>query len=253
MVADDRYDFTVDVVTVIPYPSPSFPIMNTLAFVAISSFFAASALGAQKARDITPYLTADRSAEIALARTAAPSDVSGKASVMVLTPKGYVEAARGTNGFTCIVMRSFAAAPGDPHFWNPHISAPHCFNPPATRTVLPAVLAQINWALAGATPAELNARTKKAYAEKRFTMPAAGAMTYMLSSKQHLNDTDPHWMPHLMFYFDRTLKGTTFGAGGFTAPIIDASAGDSNAQIQVIYIPIRTWSDGTVAVHAAGK
>ena len=222
--------------------------MKTPSFVAISTFVAAAALGAQKAPDLTPYLIADRAAEIALARTAAPSDISGKASVMVLTPKGYVEAARGTNGFTCIVMRSFAAAPGDPQFWNPHTSAPHCFNPPAARTVLPAILAQINWALAGATPAELNARMKKAYAEKRFTMPAAGAMTYMLSPKQHLNDdANPDWLPHLMFYYDRALKGTTFGAAGFSAPIIDASAGDPNAPIQTVLIPTRTWSDGTLA------
>jgi hypothetical protein len=225
--------------------------MNARTLVAMSTFVAASTLGAQKAPDLTPYLTADRAAEVALARTAAPSDVSANATVLVLTPNGYVEGARGTNGFTCIVMRSFAAAPDDPQLWNPHVSAPHCFNPPAARTVLPAMLAQINWALAGATPAELNARIKKAYAEKRFTMPAAGAMAYMLSPKQHLSDADPHWMPHLMFYYDRLLKATTFGAGGMTAPIIDASAGDPNGPVQVLYIPTRTWSDGTLAVQAA--
>ena len=226
--------------------------MNTQTLVAIWAFVAVlpSVLGAQKAPDLTPYLIADRAAEIALARTAAPADISDKATVLVLTPKGYVEGVRGTNGFTCIVMRSFAAAPDDPAFWNPRVSAPHCFNPPAARTVLPAVLAQIDWALAGATPAEIKARMKKAYAEKRFRMPAAGAMTYMLSPQQHLSDADPHWMPHLMFYYDRALKGTTFGAGGMTAPVIDASAGDPNGPMQVIFIPIRTWSDGTPAVHA---
>ena len=226
--------------------------MNTQTLVAIWAFVAVlpSVLGAQKAPDLTPYLIADRAAEIALARTAAPADISDKATVLVLTPKGYVEGARGTNGFTCIVMRSFAAAPDDPAFWNPRVSAPHCFNPPAARTVLPAVLAQIDWALAGAMPAEIKARMKKAYAEKRFRMPAAGAMTYMLSPQQHLSDADPHWMPHLMFYYDRALKGTTFGAGGMTAPVIDASAGDPNGPMQVIFIPIRTWSDGTPAVHA---
>jgi len=226
--------------------------MNTQTLIAIWAFVAVlpSVLGAQKAPDLTPYLIADRAAEIALARTAAPADISDKATVLVLTPKGYVEGVRGTNGFTCIVMRSFAAAPDDPAFWNPHVSAPHCFNPPAARTVLPAVLAQIDWALAGATPAEIKARMKKAYAEKRFRMPAAGAMTYMLSPQQHLSDADPHWMPHLMFYYDRALKGTTFGAGGMTAPVIDASAGDPNGPMQVIFIPIRTWSDGTPAVHA---
>jgi hypothetical protein len=223
--------------------------MKKRALVAISILVAPFALRAQKGPDLTPYLIADRAVEVALARTAAPSDVSGDATVLVLTPKGYTEAARGTNGFTCLVMRSFAAAPADPAFWDPRISAPHCFNPPAARTVLPAMLAQIDWALAGATPAELNARIRKAYAEKRFTMPAAGAMAYMLSPKQHLSNTDPHWMPHLMFYYARTLKATTFGAGGMTAPIIDASAGDPNGPMQVIYIPVRTWSDGTQAEH----
>jgi len=225
--------------------------MNTRTLVAISIVAGASALGAQKTPDVTPYLIADRAAEIALARTAAPADVSGKATVLVLTPKGYTEAAHGTNGFTCVVMRSFSASPNDPGFWNPRVSAPHCFNPPAVRTILPAMLAQIDWALAGATPAELNARIKQAYAEKRFPMPAAGAMAYMLSPKQHLSDTDPHWMPHLMFYYDRALSGTTFGAGGMTAPIIDASAGDPNAPLQVIYIPTHTWSDGTPVVRSS--
>jgi hypothetical protein len=225
--------------------------MNTPTLVAIPTFVAAFSLGAQKVPDVTPYLDADRDAEVALARTAAPSNVSEKATILVLTPKGYIEAARGTNGFTCVVMRSFAAAPDDPDFWNPRVRAPHCFNPPAVRTVLPAMLAQIDWALAGATAAELNARIKQAYAAKRLTMPAAGAMAYMLSPKQRLSDADPHWMPHLMFYYDRALKATTFGAGGMTAPIIDASAGDPTGPMQVLYIPTRTWSDGTPAVHIA--
>jgi hypothetical protein len=224
--------------------------MHARTLVAFSSVLVAPALRAQQAPDVTPYLIADRAAEIALARTAAPADVSGEATVLVLAPKGYIEAARGTNGFTCMVMRSFAAAPGDPQFWNPHISAPHCFNPPAARTVLPMLLAQIEWALAGATPTELKARIKQAYADKRFTLPATGSMAYMLSPQQHLSDdADPHWMPHLMFYYNRTLKATTFGAGGFTAPIIDGSAGDPDAPVQVLFIPTRTWSDGTPVVH----
>ena len=215
---------------------------------------AAPALRAQHAPDLTPYLSADRAAEVALARSAAPRDVSGAARVLVLTPKGFVEAAAGTNGFTCLVMRSFAAAPGDPQFWNPRTRAPMCFNPPASHTVLPAQLAQVDWALAGVTGTDLASRIRNAYAEKRFTFPAAGSMAYMLSPQQHLADTDPHWMPHLMFFFDRTLTAPTFGAGGFTAPVIDGSAGDPNAPVQVLFIPVRAWSDGTPAMHAsAGK
>jgi hypothetical protein len=95
--------------------------MNTRTFVAISIVVTASALGAQKAPDITPYLIANRAAEVALARTAAPSAISQNATVLVLTPKGYTEAEHGTNGFTCLVMRSFAAAPDDPAFWTASI------------------------------------------------------------------------------------------------------------------------------------
>jgi hypothetical protein len=225
--------------------------MHTRILLALALSIAAAPLAAQKAPDIAPYLIADRAAEVALARTAAPPDVSAKATVLVLGRTGYIEAAHGTNGFTCVVMRSFAAGPDDPGFWTPAVSAPHCFNPPAARTVLPAVLTRIEWALAGATPAQLKARTRAAYAQKKFPMPAAGAMTYMLSPKQRLSDADPHWMPHLMFYYDRTLSGSSFGAGGMTAPIIDATAGEPDSPVLVIFIPIRTWSDGSTAMHTA--
>jgi len=214
--------------------------------------FAVPALRAQQGPDLTPYLMADRAAEIALARTAAPPSISGMARVLVFTPKGFVEAATGTNGFTCVVMRSFGASPGDPQFWNPRVRAPTCLNPPAARTVLPALLAQVDWAIAGATTAELKARIRNAYDEKRFTAPADGAMAYMLSPQQHLSDdADPHWMPHLMFYYARTITAPMVGAGGFTAPVIDATAGDPDAPVQVFFIPVRVWADGTPALHAA--
>ncbi|HKV51315.1 MAG TPA: hypothetical protein VJO52_08960 [Gemmatimonadaceae bacterium] len=225
--------------------------MHALSFATISTVVAASALNAQKAPDLTPYLMSNRAEEIGLARSAAPSGVSEKATVLVLTTKGYTEAAVGTNGFTCLVLRSFTATPGDKNFWNARLKGPACFNPPASHTVLPAMMAQVDWMLTGATAAELNARMKKAYADKRFTTPADGAMAYMLSPQQYLSDDDPHrWMPHLMFYYDRALKGTTFGAGGYQAPIIDASVDDPNGPVEVLYIPMLKWSDGTSAVRA---
>ena len=52
------------------------------------------------------YLMTDGNSEIALARSAAPASVSDGAEVMVLGPKGYTTAVKGTNGFLCIVERS---------------------------------------------------------------------------------------------------------------------------------------------------
>ena len=69
------------------------------------------------------------------------------------------------------------------------------------------------WALSGATPTALNARIKKAYAAGEFKVPVAGAMAYMLSPGQHLSDADPHWMPHLIFFYDRSVNTDAFGAG----------------------------------------
>jgi hypothetical protein len=71
------------------------------------------------------YLMRDRNTEIALARSAAPASVSDGAEVMVLGPKGYTTAVKGTNGFLCIVERSWGAATDDPDFWNPKVRAPN--------------------------------------------------------------------------------------------------------------------------------
>jgi hypothetical protein len=48
-----------------------------------------------------------RDAEIALAKSAAPANVSGRARIKVLS--GYQVAHEGDNGFVCMVMRGWAA------------------------------------------------------------------------------------------------------------------------------------------------
>ena len=83
------------------------------------------------------YLISDENAEIALARSAAPASISNAAEVMVLRRDGYATAVKGSNGFVCIVERSWANTTDDPQFWNPKVRAPHCFNAPAARTFLP--------------------------------------------------------------------------------------------------------------------
>ena len=49
------------------------------------------------------YLMADRTAEIALSRSAAPESISRDAEVMVLGRHGYETAVKGKNGFVCMV------------------------------------------------------------------------------------------------------------------------------------------------------
>jgi hypothetical protein len=83
------------------------------------------------------YLIANRDAEIAMARSAAPKSISGGAEVLVLGRKGYYTVVKGKNGFVCMVERSWSAGINDPDFWNPKLHAPICFNPPAVRSYLP--------------------------------------------------------------------------------------------------------------------
>ena len=81
-------------------------------------------------------------AEVALARSAAPENISGHATVKILTPSGYKVATPGDNGFVCLVMRGWAAPTFTPVqlrdlVYYAKLRAPICFNPVASRTVLP--------------------------------------------------------------------------------------------------------------------
>lgn len=221
--------------------------MSKTPTLAVLTLLAAAPLTAQQPRDFTPYLMADRAAEVALARTAAPAYVSDSATVLVLTRTGFVEAARGTNGFTCAVLRSFSGGVEDPGFWNPRVRAPHCFNPPAVRTVLPAMLDRAGLILSGTEPGEAEATIRRAHASGKYPAPAAGAMAYMLSPRQYLLDEDPRWMPHLMFYHDRSLPAAAWGAGDMSAPVINATAGDAASPVLTLLVPVPQWSDGTPA------
>lgn len=139
--------------------------------------------------------------EIALARSAAPATVSGDATVLVLRPGGYVEAARGTNGFTCLVERSWSSPIGEHvDFFNPRLRAPICFNAEASRTVLQDYLLRTELALAGRSIAEIQAGVHAAIATGRLTAPGALAMSYMMSAEQLLGTDVGRFVPHVMFY-----------------------------------------------------
>src|SRR5215510_2939886 len=74
------------------------------------------------------YLMADRNAEIALARSAAPDAISGDAKILVLGRHGYETAVDGKNGFVCVVERGWMSPSDAPEFWNPKIRGQIWFN-----------------------------------------------------------------------------------------------------------------------------
>jgi hypothetical protein len=75
-----------------------------------------------------------RDADISLARSAAPKSISDDAEILVFTESGFQTAVKGTNGFVCMVARSWSADYADPDFWDPKLHAPICYNALAARS-----------------------------------------------------------------------------------------------------------------------
>jgi hypothetical protein len=194
---------------------------------------------------IDQYRIADRDAEIALARTAAPPSISADAQVLVLGARGYEEAVPGKNGFVCFVERSWAAGFEDPEFWNPKERSPNCFNAPAARTELPQLLKRTEWVLAGVSKEELKERTRAAFADKTFEPPAPGSISLMLSPKGYLSDqAGGPWLPHVMLFVPHG-QAAVWGAGLDGSPVLGQEGSDIEST--VLFIPVRRWSDGTPA------
>jgi hypothetical protein len=191
------------------------------------------------------YLIADRAEEIALARSAAVPSISDSAEIMVLGQHGFETAVEGTNGFVCIVERAWDKPFDDPEFWNPKMRGPDCLNAAAARTVLPVYLERAEWAMSGLSRSEMEARSKTS--GKVSMAPAPGAMAYMLSKQQYLSDTDGQWHPHVMFFSPHIAPGA-WGAGLKGSPVL---GGDDPSLFTIFFIPVRKWSDGTLADYPA--
>ena len=191
---------------------------------------------------LSQYLMADEQAEIALARTAAPASISDGAEVMVLTPEGYKTAAKGTNGFLCMVERGWGASTDDPVFWNPKNRSPICFNPAAARSYVPIYLMKTKMVLKGKSKAEMVQAVASAFDRKELPALEPGAMCYMMSKQQYLNDDVIAWHPHLMFF----VPGDAAKAWGADLPGSPVMAQpDSEERATVLMVVVAQWSDGT--------
>jgi len=189
------------------------------------------------------YRIADRALEIRLAESAAPLSISGDARILVLGKQGFEEARKGTNGFTCVVQRSWASDFDDPEFWNPRIRAPICFNRAAARSVLAVDLERTRWALRGLSRDRLRALTRMAVARREIGAPEVGSMCFMMSRLGYLSDkAGGHWHPHLM-YFLPPAAASAWGANLPGSPVIASS--DSVVPVTVYLTPVPEWSDGT--------
>jgi hypothetical protein len=222
------------------------------AFCALAGIAWAAAAG-DTASQTTPYERMARleqylmaaSAEIALARSAAPAAISDKATVLTLNSQGYQTAVRGTNGFTCLVERSWQAPFQSPDFWNPKVRVPICYNPAASEFVLPYSLRRTKLALAGDSKERILEEVRAAVAHNEFLSPKPGAMSFMMSKDGRLADTDGPWHSHLMFHVPKAT-GATWGANLSGSPVV-VDDRDAPEPQTIFMVMVSRWSDGTAA------
>lgn len=185
---------------------------------------------------LSQYLSKSAADEVALARSAAPMPVSAKAQILMLGRHGYQVAARGTNGFVCLVQRSWEGNFDDRNFWNPDVRTPMCYNAAAAHSLLREFLERTDWVLAGMSRAQMAARGK-------LVPPPKGSMAYMMSRRQVIcSDAGcGRWYPHLMFFFPSD-EAPNWGANQNGGPVF---SGRFDRVTAVLFVLVPMWSDGT--------
>jgi hypothetical protein len=191
----------------------------------------------------------ERPAEVALARSAAPDNISGRAAIVVLTPSGYQTVEQGDNGFVCMVLRGWAA----PTFYPPplrelvydaRLRAPICFDPVAARTVLPYQELRAKLAMTGKGPDEIAAGVGSAYAKGELPKMEAVAFAYMYSADMYLGPQAGHFHPHVMvyapYYTNAMLGGNT------RESMLPRTSDDDGTPFTVVVIPV----DGRFAIKS---
>jgi len=216
--------------------------------VALSAAWSAQSQDAQPhyltIAPLDQYLIADRNAEMALARSAAPESISRDAEVLVLGRHGYETAVKGKNGFVCEVDRAWTSDFDYPDFMNPTVREPICYNAAAAQSILPRVFKLTGFAMAGQTKTQMFDNIKAAYDKKELPMPGPGAMSYMMSKQTYFGPFNGYGSPHLMFYFPRT-DNMAWGGGLPGSPVIVHQ--DAPEPITTFVIPVSKYSDGTAA------
>ena len=228
--------------------------MRSTACTALAVLLASCSSAYGQSRSANPYPTMapvskylmPRAAEIEMARSAGPASVSASAEVLVLTKSGYVVAAKGSNGWVCIVGRMWSAGLDDPEFWNPKGRGAACLNPEAVQSVLPFYLARARWALAGDGRDEIAKKSQAGYADRQFTEPRGFAL--MLSKESYLNDgVKGPWRPHIMPFVAKDQLAA-WGASFKGSPILSPATSTFRSYEPVtIVILAPRWSDGSPA------
>src|SRR5260370_3718255 len=189
----------------------------TMSRVFLVATLDAAGLLAQSAHyaPLSEYMMA-RGAEIALAKSAAPENISGHATIKVVTSSGFQIVHDGDNGFVCMVMRGFTGAPTytpvqvrDYINYDAKTRAPICLDPLAARTVLPYYELRTKLGLEGKTAEQIVEGVQAAYAKGEIPKRPEVCFAYMWSADQVLGPTRD-WEPPITVFlpYYENLPGT---------------------------------------------
>lgn len=200
---------------------------------------------------IEEYLMAPAD-EIALAKTAAPANISDRATIKVLTKSGFEVAQQGDNGSVCMVMRGFSAPTYTPAqfrnlVYDPTVRAPICFTPSAVRMVMPYYELRTKLALRGKSPDEIAEGVAAAQAKGELPRRDEVSIAYMWSARQNLASGIGHWHPHVMVfapYYDNAMVG----GNPFGSPLPQLTD-DAGTPFAVVVVPV----DDKLAIGGESK
>ncbi len=166
---------------------------------------AAAVLGtSQTALAQTPdYPQLARDEELRLAMSAGPLNVSEHADVYVMGAAGFEKAIAGSNGWACIVVRSAG---------NTKQLAPHCLNPQAVTSVLPAFLREAEMQARGMSAVAIDTELRRLFAAGELALPSGPAYAYMLSEGQRLGPNLTNYRPHFMLYVPYATNAAMLGS-----------------------------------------
>jgi len=100
--------------------------LNFVMFFLLTGLGAAGTLAQEmKYPPVGEYLM-PQGAEIALAKSAAPDNISGKATIKILTASGFQVVHEGDNGFVCMVMRGSGRRRLRPRTFATSSTTPNC-------------------------------------------------------------------------------------------------------------------------------
>lgn len=148
------------------------------------------------------YPTLTRDEEMRLAMSAGPLSISQAADIYLMGMRGFERVTEGTNGWACLVVRAAV---------NRQQLAPHCLNPQAVKSVLPAFLREAEMQVKGMTAEAIDAEIRRQFADGDLALPSGPAFAYMLSEGQRLGPQLTNFHPHFMLYVPYATNASVGG------------------------------------------